>query len=94
MKQFDHLKESKCLSNNQNLKIKVAFLSLSENKISAEQANYSGKLPLTKALTTDTKQSSSTCRRLRLLTFLVTSGTRHALTAHFLRAALTTGRRR
>ena len=46
MKPFDHLKESKCLSNNQNLKMKVTFLSLSENKISAEETNYSGKLPL------------------------------------------------
>jgi len=46
MKPIDHLEESKCLSNNQNLKMKVAFLSLSENKISAEEANYLGKLPL------------------------------------------------
>merc|ERR1712240_801699 len=69
MKPFDHLKESKCLSNNQNLKMKVAFLSLSENKISAEQTNYSGKLPLAKALTLPnstsqiTKQLSFTCGR-------------------------------
>ena len=46
MKPINHLEESKCLSNNQNLKMKVAFLSLSENKISAEEANYLGKLPL------------------------------------------------
>ena len=51
MQTFDHLKESKCLSNNQNLKMKVAFLSLSENKISAEQGNYLGKLPLTQHTT-------------------------------------------
>ena len=46
MKPIDHLEESKCLSNNQNLKMKVAFLSVSENKISAEQANYLGYLSL------------------------------------------------
>ena len=46
MKPINHLEESEWLSNNQNLKMKVAFLSLSENKISAEEANYLGKLPL------------------------------------------------
>ena len=47
MKTFDHLKESKCLSDRQNLKTKVAFLSLSENEIAAEQEFYLGNLPLT-----------------------------------------------
>ena len=47
MKTFDHLKESKCLSDRQNLKMKVAFSSLSENEIAAEQEFYLGNLPLT-----------------------------------------------
>ena len=55
MKPFDHLKESKCLSNNQNLNMKVAFLTLSENKISAGLAKYLGKLPLR----LETSQSNS-----------------------------------
>ena len=45
MKTFDHLKESKCLSDRQNLKTKVAFLSLSENEIAAEQEFYLGSPP-------------------------------------------------
>ena len=45
MKTFDHLKEFKCLSDRQNLKIKVAFLSLSENEIAAEQEFYPGSPP-------------------------------------------------
>ena len=46
MKTFDHLKESKCLSDRQNLKMKVAFLSLSENENAAEKEFYLGSLPL------------------------------------------------
>ena len=45
MKTFDHLKEFECLSDRQNLKIKVAFLSLSENEIAAEQEFYMGSAP-------------------------------------------------
>jgi len=45
MKTFDHLKESKCLSDRQNLKMKVAFLSLSENEIAAEKEFYLGDCP-------------------------------------------------
>ena len=45
MKTFDHLKESKCLSDRQNLKTKVAFLSLSENELAAEHEFYLGSPP-------------------------------------------------
>ena len=45
MKTFDHLKEFKCPSDRQNLKMKVAFLSLSENEIAAEQEFYPGSPP-------------------------------------------------
>ena len=98
MKLFDHLKESKCISNNQNLKMKVAFLSLSENKISAEQANYLGKLPLTKALTlptyTSQTQNSRIPRAGAECCCHVNIGTLHALSACFVHAALNIGHRR
>ena len=55
MKTFGHLKDYKCLSDGQNLKMKVAFLSLSENEIAAELEFYLGNPPLTR-LTMTTSQ--------------------------------------